>query len=83
MARACSVLAGMDSVRVGRLVEKLLPFDSDESVEVGLVDMYYSESVDFSIAGFFLYHHVDDGFPAVISETIADGVVDETDVCGD
>ena len=83
MARACSVLAGMDSVRVGRLVEELLLFDSDESVEVGLVDMYYSESVDFIIAGFFLYHHVDDGFPAVICVSVADGVVDETDVCGD
>ena len=79
---AGSVLTGVDSIRVGRLMEKLLPFYSDESVEVGFIDMYYSESVDFIIAGFFLDHHVDDGFPAVICEAVADGVIDEADVCG-
>jgi hypothetical protein len=45
--------------------------------------MYHSQMVYLVIAGFFLNHNIEDGFPPVIGKLVSDSVVDKSDMDGD
>lgn len=50
----------MDSI-----VEELSPFNSEDQVEIGLVDVNHSQSVDLVVPVFFEDHSVNNRFPPV------------------
>jgi hypothetical protein len=72
-----AVLSGMYRLCDGCVVEQFFPFNTDQAIEIGLVDMNHAKAVDLIIPRFFLDHHVNDGFPSIECVTVANGVVDE------
>ena len=77
VAGASSMLTGVDSFVDGCVMEELFPFDSDEAVEVGFVNMDNTETVDFIVTRFLLDHFIHDGLPPIEGVAMADSVIDK------
>jgi hypothetical protein len=75
----------MESLLGGCIMHELTPFDYKKVIKVSFVNMCDSESVNFGVAWpwLLLDHDVHNGFSSVICELVANGIIDELNMCLD
>ena len=75
-AGPATILARVNSVVVDGLIYSLLPLSTKEKIEVRLVQVNDTKTMDFKIAFFFENHHVNNIFPSCKSIVVFDGIID-------
>lgn len=83
MAWTGFVLAWVARVGVCCLMKKFFPLDADQPVKVSFIYVNHTQTMNFGVAWFFLNHHVYNRLPSLVSEPVADGIINKGHVYRD
>ena len=70
-----TVLAVIEQAFVLCCMHDLAPFEAQDEVVVGFIEVNNTKAMDLRVAGFFLEHYIDYSAPAVEGVSMMEGVI--------